>query len=485
MFKEIITRLQKRKITLRTDQLLQGQIATRYRSNTPIEFSFSLFDLVYAIGTCRTVATTKANKFSVALDFLEIFPRNAADEFRILITSNETIEQKQDISRYVGEGLSLVIAEKLYDLEKSTITRIKRRGIESKPDFVGYAPTTPFANRLKVVWEAKGSTDAIDPNEIAHAKNQKQTEPANVAFVSLAALKSISMTEVSLEDPPRLPLEGNELNRQLSRIMHYVNIFNFIGQAELGRYFSLLGKRLERDRRFPEYDEKERLFDKIRDKSIRLAIKEWNYLGNIERIGNSIFLYVGFDERLLSVQGFLNFTDYQEDFVFKQDKNTFTVTRDGICYGYVSDLTELRNLGFMREIDVQKIPYYRDNLSIRDLDYMLHFQLVEHIKYLFTREGFEVRKEVLEDNKRYDLLASREGRRYIVEVKKDVIIKSFEQIKNYQNADAAFLITTMNISDEDIRYARDLNIIIIDRRYLKAVIRNQATISDLLRKPMT
>jgi hypothetical protein len=288
-------------------------------------------------------------------------------------------------------------------------------------------------------------------------------------------LKSESITEVLVEDPPTLPLEGDVLKQQLSKVMHYVNIFNFIGQTELSRYFSLMGKRLERDRRFPEYNEKERLFEKIRDKSIRLTIKEWNYLGNIERIGDSAFLYVGFDERLLSVQGFLNFIDYDEDFIFKQEKNTFAVTKDGICYGYISDLTELRNLGFVREIDVQKIPYYRDNLSIRDLDYMLHLQLVEQIKYFFAREGFEVRKEVLENNKMYDLIASKEGKRYIVEIKKDVIIKSFEQIKGYQNADAALLITTMNISDEDIRYAR----------YLKAIIRRQTSISNLLRKPMT
>jgi Holliday junction resolvase len=189
------------------------------------------------------------------------------------------------------------------------------------------------------------------------------------------------------------------------------------------------------------------------------------------------------------VEGFLNFVDYREDFVFKQDKNTYTVTRDGICYGYVSDLAELRDLGFTREIDIQKIPYYRDSISIRDLDDMLHFQLVEHMRYLFAREGFHVRKEVFEGNKRHDLIASKERKKYIVEVKKgikeDVIIKSLEQITRYRNAGAALLVTTTKISDEYIRYAREMNIIIIDRRYLKAIIRNQASISDLLKKPIT
>jgi hypothetical protein len=243
-----------------------------------------------------------------------------------------------------------------------------------------------------------------------------------------------------------------------------------------------LGKRLERDRRFPEYDEKERLFEEIRSKSIRLSIKEWNFLGNIERIGDSTFFYVGFDERLLSVKDFLDFVDYEEDFVFTQDKNTFAVSTDGICYGYLQDLSELRDLGFAREINVQEISFYRDTLSIRDLDYMLDFQLVEHIKYLFAREGFEFRRELLEGNKRSDLMVSKEGKRYVVEVKKDVVIKTFERLKDRRDVSAALLITTMSISDEDIRYAREFNIIIIDRGALKAIIRNKENISDLLSK---
>ncbi len=480
MFEGIIARIRRRKIGLRIDQSLQSQIATSYRSNSQIDFSFSLFDLINAIGTCRTVAATKANKFAVALDFLEVLPASVADELRISINSDGNIEQNQDISRYVGEGLSIVIAEKLYSLQKSTITRIKRRGSESRPDFVGYTSVPNYQNRLKIVWEAKGSTDEIEPNEIAHAKYQKQKEPADIAFVSLASLKSTSMTEVSIEDPPTLPLEGEELNRQLSRIMHYVNVFNFIGQSSLGRYFRLLGERLEKDRQFPEFDEKIRLFDEIKSTSIRLAMNEKHYLGTIERIGDSSFFYVGFDERLLSVFDFVNFVDYDEDFTFVQHRNTFTITRDGICYGYLQDLGGLRDLDFKEEINLQEIPFYRDTLSIRDLDHLLDFQLTQHVKYLFAREGFGIGEEALEGEKRYDLIVSKKGKKYAVEVKKNIIIKAFEHIKDHPGVDACFLVTTTIISDEDIRYARDLNVIVIDRRYLKAIIRKRKSISGRL-----
>lgn len=476
MFEGIITRFQPRKIKLETDRSLQGHIVIDYRSNSPIEFGFSLFDLIYAIGTCRTVARTKANKFSLALDFLEVFVRNNTNELRII--DDIDIEQKQAISRYVGEGLSLVIAEKLYNLQKSTITRIKRKRNESKPDFMGFSPS------FKVVWEAKGSTDAIRPDEIVHAKNQKAREPADIAFASFTTLKSESITEVWLEDPPTLPLDGDYLKQQLSRVMHYVNVFNFIGQTELSRYFRLLGKRLESDRSFPEFDEKVELFDRIREESIKLTINRKGYLGNIERVGDSVFFYVGFDEKLLSIPDFLNFIDYEEDLRFEQDRNTFRVTRDGICYGYLRDMGKLRDLGVTREINIQKIPYYRDTLSIRDLDDMLHFQLVEHIEYLFKSEGFEVSKESFEDNKRYDLIVSKEGKKFIVEIKKNVI-KSFEQLKDFKTADAALLITTMNISDEDILYAKSFNISIIDRKSLKAIMRKRKRITAFLKELST
>jgi hypothetical protein len=60
----------------------------------------------------------------------------------------------------------------------------------------------------------------------------------------------------------------------------------------------------------------------------------------------------------------------------------------------------------------------------------------------------------------------------------------FNFIKGYRGANTALLITNVNISDEVIRFARELNIIIIDRKLLKAIIKKQLRISDLLEKSM-
>jgi hypothetical protein len=440
---QIITRFQQGKIVLKIDPALQNGIGRNYQGNPLVDFGFSLFDLVCAIGACKTVANTKANKFPLASDYLRIFKRNNLDELRLVVTDDHTIEQKQEAARYIGEGLSRIIAEKLYSLEKNSITRIERKGKQSKPDFRG--------NRgdFKVVWEAKGSISAIRKKTIKKAKTQKKLEPANIAFASFATLKPQKVVEVSIQDPPSLPLEGEDLKRKLSKVNHYVKTFNFIGQAKLSRYFELMGKRLEKDKDFREFDEKTDLFQELRDRSIRT---------------------------LLTVQGFVGFVGY-EDFPYEQPGNTFRITSDGICYGYLRNLHNLRELGLTREIDVEKVPYYRDTLSIRDLDSMLSFQLVEHIGYLFERENFEVETEDIPYDKGYDLIVIKETKKFFVEVKKR-LIESIRQLKFFRFANVSIVVTIANVSEDFIRKAKELNIVILDRKALKKIIKRQEKISN-------
>lgn len=474
MFRELLARIQRRTIRLQTDPALQNQILPIYRNNSGIEFHFSLFDLVVAIATSRSVAPTESSKFSQATDFLKIFAGNN-QELRISL-ENLHLEQKQHMSKHLGEGLSLIVAEKLFDLKKSTISRIRRRRNQSKPDFMGFTKS-----HLKIVWEAKGSTDPFKPREIAHAINQKSNERANSAFASLAKLNTETMIKVNLYDPTTLPLSGDILDYHLSRIKHYVNLFNFIGQKELSRYFKLLGKRLEKDREFPEFQEKVELFNRIKEKSIKLRIYDEFYLGNIERVGEARYFYVGFDERLLSVQGFFDFEDYEEKLEFKQSRNFFKITKDGICYGVLHDLEDLRNLGMTKEIVIPEIPYYKDKISIRDLDYMLHSQIVEYVKYLFKRERFKIRTEKYEKNKRYDLLVSKERKKYIVEIKKKVP-ESFEQLRSYMDEKAVIFITIRKVPEKMILFAQNYNIFIIDRTSLNDIIKKHKTITQLLKE---
>jgi hypothetical protein len=479
IIKELMTLNEQKKIRLVIDPSLRNNLNRNFRNNQPIMFNFNLFNLIVAIGNCSKVCITRTNKLPFALDFAYAFVKGI-DELRVI--TGQHSEQKGNTSRYGGEGLSRIIAEKLYDLDMSTISRVDRKGRESKPDFEGYS------SHLKVVWESKGSIDSpVIQSEIDHAKEQKNNEPANVAFVSLTIFNSQNITEVELRDPEAHPDFGGVLKRRLSRIRHYVNAFNFIGQAEMSRYFELLGKRLKKDKNFFEYPKKIELYKKIKRHYVKLSINERNYLGSVERIGDSEFLYVGFDEKLLNVEDFIAFVDHGEDFTYNQEKNNFRITKDGICYGYLQDLKELHKLGFVEKIDTKKMKSYRDILSILDLDNMLDYQLIGYISDILRKEGFHIKAEPYEDEKRNDIIANKDGKMFIVEVKSGIkrtsLIKAFEQIKNNKEtlkAEFAFLVTTMNVSKEDIDFAKSLNIIIIDRKLLKVIIRNKRKLSDFL-----
>ena len=473
MLEEIFARIKKRKVRLKIDKRLQRHvIATPNKVN---DLEFSIFELIYAAGASQAITGSTANKFAITADLLEAFVGSKNNELWIS-GANKSIEDKKRISERLGEGLSWIIAEKVYGIDKSTIERIPRRGRESMPDFKGES-----SSKI-ITWEAKGSLNQITNARIEKAKDQKSKMQAHadLAFASIAALKADSISEVYVEDPEPLPLTGERLVRELSRIRHYINLFDFIGETKLSRYFKLLGTRLEKDRNFPEFDEKERLFEDLRIKSARLYVNNSGYLGRVERVGPA-FMYVGFDEKLITVDGFLNYKDKENDEIVEKELVTFAITTDGICYGYfkdISGLTSLKKTNILTNIDLDQIKNYMDSVSIYDLDNVLESQLIDYIKYIFERSGFEVEKESRIRDVRFDLLITKNQKRIAVEVKRQIIIRSYEQVIHYRPC--VLIITQKYIADADIEYAKDNGVVIIDRRRLKAIIKRKLDPSDLL-----
>ncbi|MCX6814830.1 MAG: hypothetical protein NTY20_04245, partial [Candidatus Aenigmarchaeota archaeon] len=194
MFESIFARFQKRYIKLNIDPLLHSSLPIKYRS-AQTRFKLNLFNFVLAIGLSRSVRTTNKIKFADAADFVERFVKNDNDELIVSINDVD-VDDKIKIAEHIGEGLSIIIAEQLYDIQRSNISKIKRKKNESKPDYEGYS------RNLKIVWEAKGSTNTINQRIIRHAKNQKKRVPANIAFASFANLIPHCITEVTIEDPP-------------------------------------------------------------------------------------------------------------------------------------------------------------------------------------------------------------------------------------------------------------------------------------------
>jgi hypothetical protein len=55
-------------------------------------------------------------------------------------------------------------------------------------------------------------------------------------------------------------------------------------------------------------------------------------------------------------------------------------------------------------------------------------------------------------------------------------------MKDHSGSDASVLITTANISYEDIHYAQNMGIFIIDRKRLRSILKKVRRISDFLER---
>ena len=471
MWEELFSRITKKKISLEVDPLLFPH--TISQEGAPDFLEITLFDLIIAIGIGKTRRITKKIKFADSAEFLERFIK---DDNNLKIKIMEDVDDKIGISKEIGEGLSIILSEKLFGVKRSSISKISRRG-ESKPDFEGFT-----VSNKKIVWESKGTTtNNFSNGTINHAINQKRKVDADASFVSLSYLKENSTTKVKLIDPPTLPLSGSELEKALVKVKHYVDTFNFIGQSEIAKYFRLVSKRLKNDTNFAEFGDKTSLFEEIKSTYPFLQEDGRLFYGNIEKLSEDKYIFVGFDQKLLSVFNLLEFEEYREDysFVTNRPENKFFVSRDGICYGL------LKNLSGLERVDSNKIKNYKENISISDVDDMYKYEIYSLIEYYLKKENISISKEVLLEPKiRADGIIEVKNSQYIIEIKSNNIIKGYDFLKkiiNKNDIKNGILITRKKISNDDISEARNNKIVIIDRERLKKIIRGKRKISSYLK----
>lgn len=440
---------------------------------SPDRIPINLFKLIIAVGTVHTRRTnpTNRNKFFDKRDLLEAIDSNS-DEFRII--KHQDAEVQIQNSKELGVGLSVVIADYFYGLEWSTLTKIMLRHRQSKPDIKVFS-----SQRKQIVIEAKGTTDSNTRENIQkpEALNQKQLEPADVRIASCALLHENIISEVDFLDPkPGIP-KNKWLNRKLFKADHYTRLFNFIGQRELSEYFSLMSKRLKFDKNFKKYSRKEELFSKIKKGYIRIPVKNKRYFGNIERIDENNYFFIGIDEKLISLQGFINFKDYPKDSTSEDSENYFYLATDGICFASLKSLKFIEN-----QLVNKKIYHYQDTVSIIDIDMMNHFALNNFFVFLFEKVGCKVNREVYSSEfvpkkTMADFIVKYQNKRAVVEIKK--IFKSKENVFNQLvtlreslGVKNAILVTSEKISETYFQEANAMGISIIDRTAIKKIIKN-------------
>ena len=181
----------------------------------------------------------------------------------------------------------------------------------------------------------------------------------------------------------------------------------------------------------------------------------------------------------------LNFQEYEDDASFNtgtsKDINNFFISKDGICFGLLSNFRDLER------VNIDQIQDHKENISIADIDDMYEYELYKIIKYYLGKENIEIDKEIpLNIQKKIkttiDGLAKIGDKTYLIEIKTDNLLINYDKIKQLQSyvSGKGVLITNKKVSSEDISHAKKEGIIIIDRERFKKIIRNKINISSYL-----
>jgi hypothetical protein len=288
------------------------------------------------------------------------------------------------------------------------------------------------SNELLIV-EAKGATSKRGRSyQKSCALRQKNVMQAHVNLASCALLKEDSISDIDFSDPPFLPPNGARYERALLKADHYTRVFNLIGQKELSEYFNLMRKRILHNQNFSDFDYKQKLFDKIKKQYIKIHIGGRFYFGNIEKLDKELLIFLGVDEKLLSMDSFVNFEGY-EDRHIEEGMNNFFLLSDGLC------IALLKNIQFIeKQIRYEQIPHHYDPFSMADFDYSRESTIVDYLSYLFEKVGCEIQKyPISTEGLRFDLIVGLKDRKFGVEVKRylnsrrlDTLLETLSQLAN-------------------------------------------------------
>lgn len=483
MFDCFTQQLGKKRVKVKLDSRLLGTFRRNLsiQNNNEITIEIDLLKLIVAIGTINTrrYNPTERNKFLDECDLLESI-RTRQDEFMIKIFPDAQIQAT--ISEDLGIGLSVLITDYLYEIDWSTLSKIKLSGQQSGADI-----TCLTKSGQTIVIEAKGTTNEYTrTSQKKDALGQKVMHPADFNLASCSLLKDNNISDVDFLDPPEVN-KNRKFDRGILMADHYTRMFNFIGQRELSRYFNLMRKRIKNDIRSYEVNEKENLYDRIKKDYIKIRKMGKTFFGNLEKTNEDDFIFLGIDKNLISFRGFLNFKRYEKDSYLKLKNNNFFITSDGVCFA------NLRDINFIQEqLKDKEIRHYQDSITILDVDSMSHNSLNKFVARLFRELGCKVELEtILQKHSARPMVADQiveyEGKRIIIEIKKSLTAHSLRYIEKMRNRmeDSDIykfiVITPDRLRNNNIlKYGKTMDLVLIDRDVLKKILKKPHVLIDYL-----
>lgn len=472
------TLFQNKKIQVNIDPLLLPHIKSADKVTTQRIISFNLHQLIYHIGTIqsRRFAPSNRLKFLDKIDLIEKIYSNT-NEFRIKIDEIRHINGSEtliSISEDFGIGISVVVAESLFDIKRSTIQKIYGKG--RRPDWKCQLTD----NRIFVA-EGKGSTSIATSNsQQAHALDQKTREPGDIRVASLTVLNEDTISTNRYLDPP---IENDnvkpEMQNHILRAGHYASVFSFLGNSRLSRYYSQMRKRIEGIITSPEQNFKDATFRELKFNDPTISFKEQDFVGSFYNIQNDQFLFVGVDKRLLSYKGFLSYKEFESDIEETIQDNVFILYKDGVL------VIEILNIHvFSDTVNISFIKNYQENITISDIDEMNEISFSKYFEYILKENGFSNLTEQTNRNNLFvDLCATKDNQIFYFEFKlfrnKHIGREALQQISEFKSQlNNGKLILITNAKLKNTHFDND-NIIIIDRDKLDQLTKNNNLFNEL------
>lgn len=477
--RNLTSRFSNKIISVEIDQNLLAELDTADKITTTRNITFNLYKLIYHIGTIqsRRFAPSNRLKFSDKADLIENIYSNT-NEFKVRINDIRVIngsETLASISEDFGIGISVVIAEKLFNIKRSTIQKIYGTG--RRPDWKCQLED----NRILVV-EAKGAINiATSNNQMARALNQKTREPGDIQVASLTILNENNISTNRYLDPP---IENNDMSSEMQnhilRAGHYASVFSFLGNSKLSRYYSQMRKRLEGKITPYEQELKDDTFRDLRTNDPTVYFENKEFAGSFYEIDNQKFLFVGVDKELLSYSGFIEFKDYESDSDTLMRGNHYNLFKDGVLIIEIERIQEFDDI-----VRIDRIQNYQNKITVSDIDEMNEISFSKYFIHLLERNGFNnIQEEIKIGDFRIDLMADFNNETYYFEFK---IFKSqrlnrntIEQVNFYSgqiHKGRFVLVTNGKIDNESIDNSR---ITIIDRNGLKKIANNYRNLIELI-----
>ena len=479
LIREIITRFRNLEISVTIDPQLLPNLDCEDNISTQRIISINLYKLIYAIGTIQTRRFAPSNrmKFIDKSDLIEKIYSNTR-EFRVKINSirqNGGTEVLTTISEDFGVGVSVVIAEKLFNIKFSTIQRIY--GHQKRPDW-----KCQTNNNQILVVESKGaSSQATSNNQEANALIQKAQETGDIKVASLTVINENTISTNRLIDPP---LNSNdmdwEMENKILRAGHYSSVFSFLGHSVLSKYYSQMRKRLLKSITSYEQNEKNNIYFKLRDIYPKIEFNNKTYTGSFYNISENTYIFVGIDKKLLSYQGFIGFTDYENEIEETRNDNHYLLFKDGVL------IIEIKNIGEFSDIILpDEIKNYQENITISDVDAMTEFSFEKYVNFLLIQNGFETQIEKSIGDLKADIVGWKDGKKYIFELKlykrKKIFGNELKRLYKYAQIEGTY--KTVLITNAEIQVEYEINdekIVLIGRDQLRPVLRNKKKLIEIL-----